>query len=158
MSSTENRDLPTPVSYRDKNKNKVVEADPEIIKCPCNFVKGTFLTNIVLQLVAVFVSINFPGFVISVFFEASPDPTSEKLIQFYAFSHILPLFLCLQSFLQIDLEKAKLLCLPLAIDLAATAFAMIHIKQMKDWTMCIYCIFMLFVASSLSNLISYFLA
>lgn len=158
MASTENPDLPTPVtvSCRDRNESKEFEA--EIIKFRCNAVKGTFFDNIVIHLLAVYVSIKYPDFVISVFFGVSPDPTSEMLIQFYAFSHILPLFLCLQFLLQVDFEKAKLLCLPFAVNMAATAFAMIHTKTTEDWTICIYCIFILFVTSSICNFLSYFLA
>lgn len=77
------------------------------------------------------------------------------MITFYGFFQALPIFLSIQSFMQIESNKAKQSCLSLAFSDAVTIFAIKHSEMAEEWSVSVILIIISFVILIFANLISF---
>lgn len=62
-------------------------------------------------------------------FDLDPECSVEKILKFFSFYQFIPIFLTLQSFLQIDSNKSKQLCIPLALCAAMPVIALYNVCE-----------------------------
>lgn len=146
-----------PQSHNHRKQQKDERMIKKVTLPVLSFVKSTNLSNLFMHSLILYTSIWKPEVVLTYLFNDDSNEKNKTIIAFYGFFQALPIFISIQSFMQIDSNKAKQLCLPLAFSDAATILAIKHIKVDEEWTVSVILITIFLGAQIFSNLISFLL-
>ena len=120
-----------------------------------SIVKFTNLGNLLVHSLILYMSIWKPEIILTCLFNDNPNGKNITIITFYGFFQALPIFLSIQSFMQIESNNAKQICLSLAFSDAVTIFAIKYGEMTEKWSVSVILIIISFLILFFSNLFSF---